>query len=85
MIKSAVNDYKINEIFKHRWSAYRFVDKPVVRDYLNSLFEAACWVPSSYTEQPWRFVLATKLFNEAFNKMISVLFEGNRAWAQQAL
>jgi nitroreductase len=32
----------------------------VSQDELRSLFEAARWAPSSYNEQPWRYVVATR-------------------------
>jgi nitroreductase len=48
------------------------------------LLEAARWAPSSYNEQPWRFLIATKDEPAAYDRMLEVLNEKNRQWAQQA-
>jgi nitroreductase len=47
------------------------------------LFEAARWAPSSYNNQPWRFLYArrqTRYWPVFFN----LLIPGNQAWAQHA-
>jgi len=48
------------------------------------LFEAARSAPSSYNEQPWRFVVATREDAEGFTRLLETLAEKNRAWAQHA-
>jgi nitroreductase len=45
------------------------------------LFESARWAPSSYNEQPWRYVYATKDDGAAREKIESLLLPGN-AWAK---
>jgi nitroreductase len=59
-VKTASADSPIHEVLAERWSPYAFRDKPVSQDELRSLFEAARWAPSSYNEQPWRYVVATR-------------------------
>jgi nitroreductase len=56
--------------------------KPVSQDELRSLFEAARWAPSSYNEQPWRYVVATRDDRAQFERLLSCLVEGNQAWAK---
>jgi nitroreductase len=51
---------------------------------LRKLFEAARSAPSSYNEQPWRFVVATREDTEGFARLLETLVEKNRAWAQHA-
>jgi nitroreductase len=51
---------------------------------LRSLFEAARWAASSYNEQPWRYIVATKANPAEFDQLLSCLVEGNRAWAKAA-
>ncbi len=48
-----------------------------------SLFEAARWAPSSFNEQPWRFVYAER-GSRAWPGFLELLTEGNRSWAQRA-
>src|SRR6202166_2867832 len=45
--------------------------KPVSQDELRSLFEAARWAPSSYNEQPWRYVVATRDDRAQFERLRS--------------
>ena len=71
-------------MFVSRWSPYGFADRPVSDDDLRSLFEAARWAPSSYNEQPWRYIVATKPDPKEFERLLSCLVEGNQAWAKAA-
>ena len=49
-----------------------------------SLFEAARWAASSYNEQPWSYLLATKEDPAEFARLLSCLVEANQAWAKAA-
>ena len=51
---------------------------------LQSLFEAARWAPSSYNEQPWSYIVATREQPELYARVLSCLVEGNQAWAKAA-
>lgn len=82
--KSAIAQYPINELIKDRWSPLAFSDQPVTKDTLESLLEAARWSSSSYNEQPWRYIIATKDNPDAFNRLLSCLAEGNQEWAKNA-
>ena len=82
--KRAKPDHPIHELLASRWSPYGFADRPVSDDDLRSLFEAARWAPSSYNEQPWRYIVATKANPEEFERLLSCLVEGNQAWAKAA-
>ena len=83
-IKVATADHPIHDLIVERWSPRAFADRPVEREKLQALFEAARWAASSGNGQPWRYILATKEQPEAFNKMLGCLMEGNVAWAQSA-
>ena len=50
----------IEPLLQRRWSPRAFSDKPVEREALLRLFEATRWAPSSYNEQPWRYVVVTR-------------------------
>src|SRR5262245_46090219 len=80
--KTATPDHPILDVLKKRWSPYTFSDKPVSATDLQSLFEAARWAPSSYNEQPWSYIVATKDDPEQFAKVLSCLVEGNQGWAK---
>ena len=80
--KAANPDYPILDLLRKRWSPYAFADRPVSAADLQSLFEAARWAPSSYNEQPWSYIVATKTDTEQFEKVLSCLVEGNQVWAR---
>jgi nitroreductase len=82
--KTADTDYPVHEFIARRWSPYAFDERPVSQSDLRSLFEAARWAPSSYNEQPWSYIVSTKEDPEAFERLLSCLVEGNRAWAKRA-
>jgi nitroreductase len=77
-------DQPIHELITKRWSPYGFADRAVSLEDLRSLFEAARWAASSYNEQPWSYIVATKDQSEEHDKVLSCLVEGNQAWAKAA-
>jgi nitroreductase len=84
MSMRAATDHPVNDLIAQRWSPYAFADRPVAKEDLLALFEAARWAPSSYNEQPWSYVVATRQEPEEFAKLLSCLVEGNQAWAKAA-
>ena len=82
--KQASPDHPIHELIARRWSPYAFADRPVSDDDIRSLFEAARWAASSYNEQPWSYIVATKANTAEFERLLSCLVEGNQAWAKAA-
>ena len=84
MEKPAQTDYPILEILKRRWSPRAFSDQMVEPEKLLSLFEAARWAPSSFNEQPWYFVMATKEKPEEHARLLGCLAEKNQQWARLA-
>lgn len=82
--KQATPDHPIHELIARRWSPYAFADRPVSDDDLRSLFEAARWAASSYNEQPWSYIVATRANTAEFERLLSCLVEGNQAWAKAA-
>ncbi len=77
-------DHPISAAIQKRWSPYVFADRDVSKEDLLSLFEAARWAASSYNEQPWRYIVATRDDREGFERVLSCLVEANRDWAQHA-
>ena len=84
MDRTAPTTYPIHDLLTKRWSPRAFADRPVEPDKLLRLLEAARWAPSSYNEQPWAFLVATKDRPEDFQKMLGCLIEFNRSWASAA-
>lgn len=82
--KEAPFDHPIHDLLAQRWSPYGFSSKAVTKGDLCSLFEAARWAASSYNEQPWRFIVATKENTGEFDKLLSCLVEPNQEWAKAA-
>jgi nitroreductase len=78
----AVTDHPVQQGIVRRWSPYVFADKPVAATDLRSLFEAARWAASSYNEQPWRYVVATREQADEFARLLSCLVEANQGWAR---
>jgi len=84
MEKPAPVEFPVHDLIKNRWSPRAFSDKPVPKEVLQSLFEAARWAPSSNNEQPWAFIVATKDDQENFEKSLGALIEFNAGWARKA-
>ncbi|MBN2731097.1 MAG: nitroreductase family protein [Balneolaceae bacterium] len=82
--KLAATNYDIHDLIKKRWSPRAFSEKPIEPGLLRQLFDAARWAPSSYNEQPWRFVVATKNHQEEYDRMTQVLNKNNKRWAPNA-
>jgi nitroreductase len=82
--KTASTDYPILPVLAERWSPYGFADRAVTEADLRSLFEAARWAASSYNEQPWSYLVATKEDPAEFARLLSCLVEANQVWAKAA-
>lgn len=80
----AATDHPVHALIAGRWSPYSFDGRAVPAAELDALFEAARWAPSSYNEQPWRYIVATRDEPEAHARLCSCLVEANQAWAKNA-
>lgn len=75
----------LHPLIAERRSIFTFSGRDVDMDVLVSLLEAARWAPSSFNDQPWRFVLAKRYDHpEAHKMMASCLSPHNFRWAQSA-
>ena len=84
MENPAALDNQVHALIERRWSPYAFADKPVDPTDLHSLLEAARWAPSSYNEQPWRFIVATRDNPETYQRLLDCLVPANQEWAGKA-
>lgn len=77
------SDYPINQVLLNRQSSRGLKDSPIDDEDLFPLFEAARWAPSSYNNQPWRFIYAKK-DSSYFEDFFDLLVEGNKQWCKNA-
>ena len=86
MEKPAITEHEIHEIIARRWSP-RALDpsKPVSREHLHSLIDAARWAPSCYGDEPWRYIVFDRFGDESsWQKAFECLVPGNQSWCRNA-
>jgi nitroreductase len=76
-------EYPVEQFFVDRWSPRAMSGEELSDTELMSLFEAARWAPSSYNNQPWRFLYARR-HTPHWPVFLDLLIPGNQAWAQRA-
>jgi nitroreductase len=76
-------NHEILPAIANRWSPRAFSKEQISKEDLGKLLEAARWAASSMNEQPWRLIYAYQ-GEEAFDKILVTLMEGNRLWAKDA-
>ena len=84
MEKTAKTKYPVHELLRRRWSPLAFSEQRVDPETIGSLLEAARWAPSSFNEQPWSFIIATKDDPTEYERLLSCLIEFNQQWARKA-
>lgn len=82
-MKKRVADYKILDLILNRWSPRALSGESITDEALMTLFEAARWAPSSYNNQPWRFIYA-KRDTQQWEALLNLLVVSNKIWAQHA-
>src|SRR5258708_22638273 len=71
-------DRPILEILSRRWSGRAIdPDRPVDRETVETLLEAARVAPSCFNEQPWRFLVFDRTDREAPDEVRGCLTEGD--------
>lgn len=75
--------YPINPLFLNRWSPRSMIGGEVSDEEMMSLFEAARWAPSSYNNQPWRFIYAKRNTSE-WEALFNLMVDFNKQWAKNA-
>ena len=76
-------EYPVDPIFVDRWSPRALSKEMMSDEQLMSLFEAARWAPSSYNNQPWRFIYA-KRGTIHWQTSFDLLVDFNKSWAANA-
>ncbi len=75
--------YSIDDMILNRWSPRAMSGEAITEEQLMALFEAARWAPSSYNNQPWRFIYA-KCDSPEWQTMFDLLVPFNQSWAKNA-
>lgn len=77
---------EVHELIAGRWSPRAFdAAKPVSREQLLTLLEAARWAPSCFGDEPWRYVVGDRFNDEAgWLGIFDTLAEKNQLWAKSA-
>lgn len=76
-------DHPIHPLILNRWSPRAMTGEKITDEELMSLFEAARWAPSSYNNQPWRFLYA-KRETPHWEKFFNLLIDFNKSWCDKA-
>ena len=86
MKNPASTQVAINQTIANRWSGRAFdAAKPVSREQILSLCEAARWAPSCFGDEPWRFLVWDKNSNaDAWQKAFDCLAPSNQTWVKNA-
>ena len=76
-------NYKVLPEIGHRWSPRAMTGEEISDEILFGLFEAARWAPSSYNNQPWRFIYAKRNTPE-WDTLFDLLVDFNKSWVKNA-
>jgi nitroreductase len=77
------SEHPIDQTILNRWSPRAMDGKAIDPTKIHSLFEAARWAPSSYNNQPWRFIYA-KRDTKDFEVFMDLLVDFNKSWCKNA-
>lgn len=77
------SDYDLSPLILNRWSPRAMTGAEIENEELMAIFEAGRWAPSSYNNQPWRFIYA-KRNTEHWDKLFNLMVEFNQSWAKNA-
>ncbi|NLF44171.1 MAG: nitroreductase, partial [Bacteroidales bacterium] len=58
-----------------------FSPKPVEKEKLQSMIEAARWSPSAFNGQPWRFIVGIKGKGKTYEKIRESMVDFNQIWS----
>jgi len=76
--------YPIDQLFLKRWSGIAFdPNRPLEDSVIKQMIEAARWAPSCFNEQPFRFIVASKVNHpKQWQAMFDTLMELNQKWCK---
>lgn len=77
------NKHKVHPLIINRWSPRSMSGEEITEQELMTLLDAAHWAPSSYNNQPWRFLYA-KRNTPHFKTFLDLMIEFNQSWCINA-
>jgi nitroreductase len=82
--KPAPAEAPIHELMVRRWSPRAFDPaRPVPRELLKALLEAARWAPSCNGDEPWRYLVWDRMRDpQGFAAAFDCLSENNKKWVK---
>jgi len=84
-VSQASLEHPIHPLLAQRYSPRGFdAGRAISDEALYQLLEAARWTPSSFNQQPWRYLYARHRAEDRFADLLGVLAAKNQAWAQDA-
>jgi nitroreductase len=83
LIKQPATEYPVHPLIASRWSPRAYNLKPIEKEKLQRIFEAARWAASSSNLQPWYFLVGFK-GDMVYQKIFDTLVEFNQLWAVNA-
>jgi nitroreductase len=75
---------KVLDLIAKRFSPKHFSSKAIDTKTMQTILEAGRLAPSSYNEQPWRFIAALRTNKSAFIKLLECLSPKNAEWAKNS-
>jgi len=75
--------YPILPVILNRWSPRAMSGESITQEQLFTLFEAARWAPSSFNNQPWSFIYATR-DSHHWKIFVDLVNNSNKLWVPQA-
>ena len=84
MKQPASLEHQLHPSLQARYSPRAFDGKPLASGALRQLLEAARWAASCFNEQPWRFIVAERQDDAAFQTALQCLVPFNQGWAKHA-
>ena len=76
-------EYQVDDLFINRWSPRAMSGEKISETEIFSLFESARWAPSSYNNQPWRFLYAMKNTTN-WDLFYNLMGDFNKKWTANA-
>jgi len=82
--KRATTSVPIHDLMARRWSPRAYDPKrPVTREQIAVLLEAARWAPSCNGDEPWRYLIWDRTRDrEGWQKAFDCLSDNNRKWVK---
>ncbi len=76
-------EHPIQSLILNRWSPRSMSGEEISEKELMALFEAARWAPSSYNNQPWRFLYTWKN-TPSWPLFFNLMVDFNKGWTKNA-